>query len=410
MTETSSEARAGDGEERESAEAERRRRRVRRRARHLTLWIVAAAAIAGIAFPFGLWIHYRMAHVVSTNALVKGSIADVGAQIGGVVTQVTVDVGDRVRKGQVLVKFEDRHLRAKVQQQRSELEKATRELRVERLAIDHERVRQRSRVSEALARVSSAEAQLEAAKSRFEGAEKIHERRIALAEEGVIGEAELNEAEGAVRTAQALVGAARAELEAAQAAHRSSQVDLQGLAVREERIVLLDSQRATAEASLALAEAELEAAVIRSPDDGWVVRRIVEPGVSVVVGAAIMALWIGDDVWVEAWIEEDDLASVEVGSAARVTLKPYPDREFAGHVESIGVSTDFELPDTEVPQPRYARMKGTPIVCVRVRLENPETDLLPGLSAVVGIRKTRSGLVRALLPAPDRNPPSTATR
>ena len=119
----------------------------------------------------------------------------------------------------------------------------------------------------------------------------------------------------------------------------------------------------------------------------------------------------GDDVWIEAWIDEDDLAMVEVGSPARVTLKPYPGREFAGYVETIGVSTDFEVPETEVPLPRNERMRHTPVVNVRIRLLNPEADLLPGLSAVVGIRKNRRGLIRSLLNEP--RPPDaapTATR
>jgi multidrug resistance efflux pump len=187
-------------------------------------------------------------------------------------------------------------------------------------------------------------------------------------------------------------------------------VDFDGLDVRKERISLLESQRAASAASLALAEAELAGTVIEAPADGWVVRRIVEPGVSVVVGAPIMAIWIGDDAWIEAWIAEDDLASVEVGSVARVTLKPYPDRDFEGFVETIGVSTDFELPNTAVPQPRNERMRGTPVVLVRVRLKDPDVDLLPGLSAVVGIRKKRSG-PRSLLAEPDgAGPPATATR
>jgi multidrug resistance efflux pump len=393
-----------------SREEERRRRRKRRRRLRAILWGLAGAVALAIVVPIGTWIHYRTAYIVSTNALVKGSIADVGAPLDGIVTEVAVDVGDRVREGQVLVRFEDRQLVAKVDQQRSQLEKAELELQVEPLAIAHEERRLKSRVAEATARLASAEAQLEAAQSRANDAQKIHERRIALAQEGVIGEAELADAEGAVRTAHALVSAAGAEREAAAAALESARVDFNGLSVRRERVVLLDSQRGASAASLALAEAELAGTVIRAPADGWVVRRIVEPGVSVVVGAPIMALWIGDDVWIEAWIDEDDLASVEVGSSARVTLKPYPDREFTGFVETIGVSTDFELPDAAVPQPRHERMRGTPLVGVRVRLENPEADLLPGLSAVVGIRKKRSG-PRSLLAEPDRaQPPATATR
>jgi membrane fusion protein (multidrug efflux system) len=157
--------------------------------------------------------------------------------------------------------------------------------------------------------------------------------------------------------------------------------------VREERVAVLDSEVAALRAELAVAEADLEGALIRAPDDGAVVRRIVEPGGSVVVGQPIIALWTGEKLWVEAWIDEDDLSLVEVGSPATVSLQPYPDREFSGTVETIGVSTDFELPAAEVPQPRHERMRGTPVVAVRVRLDDPEEGLFPGLSAVVAIRK-----------------------
>jgi len=164
-------------------------------------------------------------------------------------------------------------------------------------------------------------------------------------------------------------------------------VESDGLKVREERITVLDSEISALRAELAVADADIEGTLIRAPADGWVVRRIAEPGTSVVVGQPLISFWIGEEVWVEAWIDETDLAHVQVGSPARITLKPYPDRVFAGVVERIGVSTDFELPDTDVPQPRHTRMRGTPVVGVRVRLEEPGEGLFPGLSAVVGIRK-----------------------
>ena len=89
----------------------------------------------------------------------------------------------------------------------------------------------------------------------------------------------------------------------------------------------------------------------------------------------------------EAWLDEDDLGNVPVGSRATVTFKSYPDLEFTGVVEKIGVSTDIELPDSEVPQPRRERMRDAPVISVRIGLDAPAEDLFPGLSAVVGIEK-----------------------
>jgi multidrug resistance efflux pump len=362
--------------------------RRRRRARRLAAGAGIGAAVLLVGVPLGLWARYRLAHVVSRNAQVKGTIADVGSQLDGVVTQVEVDAGQRVEAGQILVRLEARHLRARVDQASSQLEKATRELQVERLAIAHERLRLDTRVVEASARLAAATAHVEAMQSQADDARERYELRKSLAKDGVISQEELRDAETLHRTATAQVATARAEQDAALAFQISARVESDGLAVRQERIAVLESEIAAWRAELAVAEADLEGSVIRAPDVGWVVRRILEPGASVTVGQPILSLWIGGNVWVEAWIDEDDLGKIGAGSPARVTLKSYPDRVFAGVVETIGVSTDYELPDTEVPQPRHARMRGTPVVGVRIRLDEQE-GLLPGLSAVVGIRKQR---------------------
>jgi multidrug resistance efflux pump len=162
---------------------------------------------------------------------------------------------------------------------------------------------------------------------------------------------------------------------------------LAGLAVREKRVSVLESDIATYLAELAVAEANLEGTIIRAPDEGAVVRRIVEPGGSAVVGQPIISLWVGEEIWVEAWVDEDDLAYLEIGGTATVSFKSYPDREFTGVVETLAVSTDSELPDSEVQKPRHERMRDAPVISVRIRLDDPEEDLFPGLSAIVGIRK-----------------------
>lgn len=355
--------------------------------RRVVAAVLLGVAVLAVLVPLALWVHYRLGHVVSDNALVKGAITQVGTQLAGVVTSVEVDVGEHVQAGQVLARYEDRQLRADAEGAVSRLEKASRELEVERLAIEQERRLLVGRVTEAAARAAAATAQVEAAKSQADGASERLASRKSLAQLGLISQEELRNAWAEHRTALALRASAQAEQRAAEAVQRLAEVESDGLAVRTQRVVVLEAEVATFRAELARAEADLRAAVIRAPADGWVVRRIVEPGASVVVGAPVVALWIGQELWVEAWIPEEDLAQVAVGSPVSVTVTSYPDREFAGVVEAIGVSTDYELPETAVPQPRNTRIQATPVVGVRVRLDEA-AGLFPGLSAVVGIRKT----------------------
>jgi multidrug resistance efflux pump len=98
-------------------------------------------------------------------------------------------------------------------------------------------------------------------------------------------------------------------------------------------------------------------------------------------------MWLGDDLWVESWIDEEELGSVRVGSEATVTFHALPGQEFSGTVERIGLATDLEIPEEEVPQPRFSRMRGAPVVGVRIRLDDQPSNLMPGLSAVVAIRR-----------------------
>lgn len=172
------------------------------------------------------------------------------------------------------------------------------------------------------------------------------------------------------RSLHGLNGASRADLNRADAERR----------VREAELL-------AAQARVTRAEAELESAAIRAPERGAVVRRIVEPGGAVEAGRPAIAMWLGDELWVEAWIDEDDLGFVRRGDTAAVTLNAFPGREFAGVVDRVGLATDLEQPDSALPHPRFSRMRSAPVLGVRIRLDEPPPNLVPGLSARVAIKK-----------------------
>lgn len=360
---------------------------VSRRLRRVALPAVAVCVLLAFLLPLGLWTNYRSTHVVSRDAVVRSHIADVGARLDGVVKSIEVDAGDPVRKGQIVARLEDTHIQARTSQARSQLEKAVRELEVERLAIENEGQRLASSLKGESAELAAARAAVQAAESRAEEALRQLELQQSLVKKGLVPGERARTAETELRTTRALAAESRAQLSVAGAGEDLARVASKGLLVREKRITVLESEIAAFQAEVAVAEANLEGTVIRAPDDGAVVRRIVQPGASTSVGQPIISLWVGEELWVEAWLDEDDLAEVAVGSRATVTFKSHPDREFAGVVASLGVSTDVELPDNEVPQARSKRMRDTPLISARIRLDEPSGDLFPGLSAVVGIRK-----------------------
>lgn len=305
---------------------------------HRWVGIVVALGIAGIAIvPITLWSRHSTTYVTSRNAAVKGSITHVGSQISGVLASVEVEAGQQVEVGQVLARFDDHQLQAR-------LSRAT------------------SRLTEAMAHSASARTRIDAAETQRIEAQFRHDQRVPLAAAGAISRDEMRNAETRLWTAEAMLRTAVAE-------HQASAAEI-----------------STAQAEVALARADLAVSVIRAPAAGRVVRRISEPGASVIPGQPILDILIGEEVWVEAWIDQADLSKIAVGNDAKVTVSSQPGRAFPGKVASIGVSTDFELPETAVPQSRKERMRTSPVVPVRVRLEERE-GLLPGLSAVVAIQR-----------------------
>lgn len=359
----------------------------RRRASRVGLFIVALLILA----PIVSWINFQSLNVMSTNAIVRGHVTEIGTRLEGRITSVEVDAGDRVVAGQVLATLEDRHLLADANEARAMLAGLQRQLEVERMDIAHERRQIGQQLDEATANLSVAEAESVAASIRAEYEKTAYEVRQELfADGGAISGEIVREFDASRRTSEALQRAAEAGRAAAASARSKTSLATEALIIREHRIGILEADIARAEAVLSKAEADYEGAIIRAPQDGAIVRRIVQVGGSVDVGQPIISMQLGNNVWVEAWIDEEDIADVRLGNKAVVTLHSFPDREFIGTVEKLGLTTDFEMPETDIPQPRFARMRGTPVVGVRIRLDDPPADLLPGLSAVVSIRRAGS--------------------
>jgi multidrug resistance efflux pump len=350
-------------------------------------WLVPAIVLT-IALPVFFWARYHVQNVTSKNAAVRGHLAEIGTRLSGIVTKVEVDVGDRVKAGQVLVQLEDRHLRAEVDEARAVVEGLQRTIDVEQLNVTHERRRVAQQEQEAAAKVKAAEAQTKAARIQAEEARREHAMRESLfSRDGVVSSEDVRLAETRQRTSEARLDEAQANSAAARSAGQTVRLAADAVGIQEGKVGVLETELLRARARLERAEADLADTQLRAPEDGAVVRRIVQPGGSVQAGQPIISMWLGKDVWIEAWIDEDDIGQVSLGSVATVRFHSLPGREFTGVVDQIGLATDLELPDTAVPQPRFSRMRSAPVVGVRIRLADPPVELLPGLSAVVAIRK-----------------------
>ena len=355
--------------------------------RRAVAWGIVLLLLALVALGISSWVRYRSHYVSSSNAIVRAHLAQLGTRIAAVVSSVEVEPGQQVTKGDILLRFEDGHLRAKAEAARAELLLLEREFEVEKREIQHEKLLLDEQDQEGKSNLAAAQADVAAATIRAEDAQKRFEVQGKLFEEQIAAAEMVRAAKAEWDMQLELVKGSQAKYEALRATENRRRLSRAALEIREFRLGAREAQVEEARATREVAEADLKDTVIRAPESGAIVRRVVQPGASVEAGLPTLVMWLGKKLWVEAWVDESDVAMIEGGTKAIVTFPSFPGREFEGRVAAIGFASDYEMPEEDVPRPKGVRMKSDPVVNVRIELDAPPAQLRPGLSAVVAIER-----------------------
>lgn len=275
--------------------------------------------------------------IVSTSGPVRALVTvSVGSQLSGQVDAVKVDFNSEVKPGDILATIDGKTFAAKVAQAKAD-----------RAAADAALANQE-------AAMNKAKAVLQAAETNVTRQEGLAEKRLStqLAYETALRDRDVAKAEIAVVEAQ--VKSAQATIEQRKAALDQAAIDL-------------------------------DRTEIRSPIEGTVISRTVDPGQTVAASLQAPELFkIAQDlsrIRIEAQVNEADVGSVADGNPASFTVDAYPDRQFEG------VVTQVRLSATE--------LNGVVTYTVIVEAANEGRKLFPGMTANVTIvSATRDGALR----------------
>lgn len=253
--------------------------------------------------------------VTATGNLEPTNEVEVGSELSGIVESVQVDYNDRVKVGQVLATLDTSKLKAQVLQSKAELESA------------------RASVLQAQATVKETRNEL----SRLRQLRKLSNSKA---------------------VSQHDLDAAQAELERA----------------------LADEASAKAAVSKALAtldydETNLSKAVIRSPINGIVLERSVEPGQTVAASMETPVLFtLAEDptkMELHVNVDEADVGQVKEGQQATFTVDAYPDLVFPARIIQV----------------RYGYVEEDGVITYEtvLNVDNPDLSLRPGMTGTADI-------------------------
>lgn len=297
------------------------------------LLLVVAALIGALAVvPWPL-------HVTADCAIIPSERAYVRSPIAGEIAEILVDEGTQVKRGDVLVRLDDRHLVV-------EREKASADLA--RIEAELTRLHRGNRKEE----IARQRAVVEARTSDVQFARTEADRRARMYAEGVSSSQAMTAAQHDVQIKEA------ARLEAAAA------LKLLLAGSRPEEIAIAEAQLKRARAELVYIEQKLrDMVVIRSPIDGVVLtsRFRERLGEHVEAGGLVCEIANLSSVRAEIFVPEREADSLAVGQPVTVKVESYPTHPFGGKV-------DFIAPSVE-------RSDRTSTVRVVVTLDNPDGRL-----------------------------------
>src|SRR5438046_2791223 len=195
--------------------------------------VLLTLAAIGIAIP---WAAYRCRHIVIGEATIKGKVTKIGARIEGRVRSIDVEVGQRICKGQVLLRLEDTHLQAALDRARAELQSATKGLESEKSGIEQTRKRLTLEIQRVQGVTNKAAGELKAEQSDLITFEKQYQAVAELLKTGAAARLEMDRITGARDHARAAVEAKLGVLESAQSSYDKAMNELDGVHVREQRL------------------------------------------------------------------------------------------------------------------------------------------------------------------------------
>ncbi|MDI1254388.1 efflux RND transporter periplasmic adaptor subunit [Thermomonas sp.] len=261
--------------------------------------------------------------ISATGTLSAISTITVGSQISGLVTDVLVDFNSPVKKGEILAKIDPSTYQAQIEQ--------------------------------GSAQIASAQAQLRQAQASLRNAALDYQRKNDLGGQQLVAKSDVDLSRSALEQAQAQVASAQAQIRQQTASTQTTRVNL-------------------------------ERTVIRSPVEGVVLTRKIEPGQTVAASLQAPELFtIAEDLAkmkIELAVDESDIGQVKVGQTVSFGADAFPDRKFSGVVEQVRLAATTTNNVVTYP--------------VVVTVDNSDGTLLPGLTVNAEIEVSKLSNVLTL--------------
>lgn len=348
------------------------------------------------------------------SGTIENTQSDLAFQVSGRVQKVLVDEGQAVKKGQVLAMLAQEEFIARRNRSRADLRRAQENLRQLETMLDLERSGLPAEVERAAAAVKALKSQLEeleagyrpqevaraqlafkAARATMQEARRNRDRFDKLFKKGVVSAKEKEAVDlkfetalqeyGRARETYALmkegarkeaIATARSRLAEGRAALKRARSNLKKIKATARQVAAAEAQVQAVRAAARLARIHLQYTVLKSPFDGILISRNVEPGEIVSPGREVLTVSDLSEVDLNVFVDETEIGKIKPGSKVEVKIDTFPDKTYVGRVAYISPEAEFT---PKIIQTHKERVKL--VYRVKITIANPNLELKSGMPA-----------------------------
>lgn len=352
--------------------------------------------------------------VLKVSGNIELTEVDISFKTAGRLVTLAVDEGNQVKKGALIARLDQEELLQRRESAAASLDSTRSRLLQSGTAIEYQRQQTEAQLSRSRAELDQAKAvlqeleigsrrqEIEAAKATLarakaeqQRAQADWERAQSLYKDKDISTARYDEAKAHFESAQAQlqqstqqfdlvqegprkedIEAARAQVERAKANVRLAEAARLELKRLQEEEVARKADTRQAAAQLDVQETLLKNAEVTAPMDGVVLVKSAEPGEVLAAGTTVVTLGNLAKPWLRAYINEQDLGRVKLGTAVKVTTDSFPDKTYSGRVSFIASDAEFTPKQIQTQEERVKL-----VYRIKIDVDNPAGELKSNMPA-----------------------------
>ena len=361
--------------------------------------------------------------VLTVSGVLETNEIDVNVKVGGKLLEIMVEEGDNVKKGDIIATVEAENIEAKLEQAKALLGIAATRVEQSKIAYAAQKEQSESQIQQATGAYSSAKAQLTKAKKgarpqqleqakelvvqakeAYEYTKVTYDRLKKLYDEGVIpqqkidgAKAELEVAKAKYNTAQQQydlvkegvqkedISSAEGLVTQAEAMVNLANVTKLQVSAKEQDMIAAKEQLIQAQAGVNEVMSYLNDSTIKAPVDGTITVKNADNGELVSTGMPVVSISNLKDVWANIKIKESAIANIKIGDTIDVIIPGDNNKVYKGKVTSISSKASYATERATQDK----NEKDVVAFTVKIKLDNVDLRLKPGMTATLKLKKTK---------------------